>query len=165
MALRVVAMSCLVFLLSLTSFASMATAARCDYHIQVKTGDVYKAGTNSKISLKLISSSGWNLTIGNLEQWGVNPGHDFFERGSLDEFKGRTTCLKPCAITVSSDGSGLASGWYLEYVDITVTGHGINFEEEFDVHQWLDYPKPYKLDVTVNKCSKSSILKPTLSSV
>ncbi|KAI9077470.1 hypothetical protein K1719_040541 [Acacia pycnantha] len=165
MALRVVTMSCLVFLLSLTSFASMATAARCNYDIHVKTGDIYKAGTNSKISLKLISYSGETLTINNLDHWSAEPGHDNFERGSLDHFKGRATCVQPCKITVSSDGSGLASGWYCQYVDVTVTGSGINFEKQFDVDTWLDYEGPYKLDVTVDKCSGSSILKPTLSSV
>ncbi|KAK4263919.1 hypothetical protein QN277_029273 [Acacia crassicarpa] len=158
-------MSFLVFLLSLTSFTSLATAERCDYHIQVKTGDVDHAGTDSRINLKLISSSGETLDIYNLIFWGGSKGHDHFERGQLDHFKARDTCVQPCAITVRSNGKGLASGWYLEYVDVAVTGHGINFEEEFDVNTWLDNVGPYKLQVTVNKCSGSSISKPTLSSV
>ncbi|XP_028795164.1 uncharacterized protein LOC114750727 [Neltuma alba] len=58
MALRVIALSRVVFLLflSLISFAAiLATSEQCTYVVRVKTGDRKDAGTDSKMTLKLKS--------------------------------------------------------------------------------------------------------------
>ncbi|XP_028759069.1 PLAT domain-containing protein 1-like [Neltuma alba] len=111
MALRVIALSSLVFLLSLISFAAMATSAKCAYVVRVKTGDVQDASTDSTISLKLNTSSGNGFSVDNLEDWGImEPGHNYFEQDKLDVFSGTGPCLDLCAITVISDGRGTYPG-------------------------------------------------------
>ncbi|XP_028759078.1 PLAT domain-containing protein 3-like [Neltuma alba] len=171
MALRITELSCVVFLVSLIGFAAaMATTDEkcCQYNVSVKTGDVNNAGTDSTISLKLKSSSGDSFTIANLEDWGaMEPGHNYFERGNLDFFKGASNCLNVCAITVTSNGAGIKPGWYLEYVNVTVSGD-ISKNIPFPVNRWLaeDEP-PCTLSATVNLCCSCSFypLKSTLFSV
>ncbi|KAI9105038.1 hypothetical protein K1719_022754 [Acacia pycnantha] len=106
MALRV-ELSCLAFLISLlVSFAAMANSQECQYVVRVKTGDRRSAGTDSMISLKLMGSNGNSFAVNNLEGWGImGPGHEYFERGNLDVFSGKATCVNVCAITVTSKGS------------------------------------------------------------
>ncbi|KAI9077473.1 hypothetical protein K1719_040544 [Acacia pycnantha] len=167
MALRVVALSCVVFLLSLISFASMATVDQCHYLVAIQTGDRSGAGTNSKISLKLFNSnSGDSLTVKNIEEWGIMAsGHDYFERGNRDIFSRTAACVDVCAITVTSDNSGYKSGWYLDYVEVTLSG-SISKKISFPANQWLALSEPpYKLSATVDLCSWRIISKSTLSSV
>ncbi|KAI9077484.1 hypothetical protein K1719_040555 [Acacia pycnantha] len=163
MALRVIALSaCLVFLLS----ATMATSDQCLYLVRVQTGDRADAGTDSIISLKLFNSSGGSYTVQNLEDWGImEPGHDYFERGNLDLFSHSAPCINVCGITVTSDNSGSKSGWYLDSVEVTVSG-SITNKVAFPVNQWLALDeKPRRLDATVNLCSWFISLKSILSSV
>ncbi|KAI9126894.1 hypothetical protein K1719_002490 [Acacia pycnantha] len=134
MALRVIALSCLVFLLSLT----MATSDQCQYLVRVQTGDHDNGGTDSKISLKLFNSlSNNSYTVKNLEDSGIMPpGHDYFERGNLDFFSHSGPCISVCGITVTSDNTGNKPGWYLEGVEVTVSGR-ISDKISFPVNQWL----------------------------
>ncbi|XP_028761122.1 PLAT domain-containing protein 2-like [Neltuma alba] len=94
MALRVIALSSLVFLLSLISFAAMAKSEQCTCVVRVKTGDVQDASTDSTISPKLNTSSGNGFSVDNLEDWGMmESGHNYFEQGKLDVFSGTGPCL------------------------------------------------------------------------
>ncbi|XP_028761123.1 PLAT domain-containing protein 3-like [Neltuma alba] len=156
MALRVIGLSCLVFLASLIGFAAMATSQQCQYIVRVKTGDRKDAGTDSVIGLKLTSSSGDSFTVNNLQSWGIMaPGHDYFERGNLDVFSGTGTCLSVCDITVTSNGEGNKPGWYLDFVDITVSG-GLSRKVAFPVNQWLALDEwPRHLYATVNLCARA----------
>ncbi|XP_028790922.1 PLAT domain-containing protein 3-like [Neltuma alba] len=151
MALRSVALTSFVFLLSLISFASMATSEKCTYIVRVKTGDRFSAGTDSTISLKLKSYSGESFTVNNLEEWGLmGPGHEYFERGNIDVFSGRNACLRVCAITVSSNGEGFKPGWYLDYVELTIVGSGKPAKISFPTNQWLaldEWPNHLYADV------------------
>ncbi|KAI9077472.1 hypothetical protein K1719_029671 [Acacia pycnantha] len=165
MALRVIALSCLVFLLSLTMATPMQD--QCLYLVKVQTGDRYGAGADSKITLKLFnSSSDESYTVKNLEDWGIMaPGHDYFEQGNLDIFSRSAPCISVCGIEVTSDNSGSMPGWYLDYVDVTVSG-SISKKIPFPVNQWLALSEsPYKLSATVDLCSWFISLKSTLSSV
>ncbi|XP_028790930.1 PLAT domain-containing protein 3-like [Neltuma alba] len=138
MALRVIALSCVVFLVSLISFATaMGTTKKCQYVVRVTTGNVNNAGMDSTISLKLSSLSGDSFTIANLEDWGsMESCHDYFEKSNLDVFKGTSNCLYVCAVTVSSNGAGYKPGWYLDYVEVTVSGD-VSKDISFPVNQWL----------------------------
>ncbi|XP_028790963.1 PLAT domain-containing protein 3-like [Neltuma alba] len=160
MALRVIALSRVVFLLflSLISFAAiLATSEQCTYVVRVKTGDRKDAGTDSKMTLKLKSASGFSFTVDNLERWGVmGPGHDYFERGNLDVFSGRSPCLRACAMSVISNGEGNKPGWYLDYVEITMVGAGGQTSKvSFPVNQWLALDEwPKHLYANVNLCPR-----------
>ncbi|CAO2830750.1 unnamed protein product [Amaranthus hypochondriacus] len=143
---------------------------KCVYTIYIRTGTVFKAGTDSKISLELWGKTGDGVRITDIESWGglMGPNYDYFERGNLDVFSGRGPCLDEnvCAMKVISDGSGDHHGWYCNYVEITTTGpHAKCAQIKFDVEQWLaNDAYPYQLSVTRNYCPvKDSI--PSLKSI
>ncbi|KAK4270812.1 hypothetical protein QN277_019581 [Acacia crassicarpa] len=163
MALRVLALSCLVFLLSLTI---LATSDQCQYLVRVQTGDVQSAGTNSKISLKLFNLlSNESYTVNNLEDWGIMPpGHDYFERGNLDVFNHSAPCINVCGITVTSDNSGTYPAWFLDSVEVTVSGN-ISKKILFPVYWWLGLDQDTGLSATVDFCSWFICFKSTPSSV
>ncbi|XP_028790927.1 PLAT domain-containing protein 3-like [Neltuma alba] len=167
MALRVIALSCVVFLLSLISFAAMATSEeKCTYIVRVMTGDVKDAATDSTISLNLNNSSGKGFTVDNLENWGImEPGDNYFTQGRLDVFSGTGPCFSVCSITVNSDGTGKYPGWYLDCVEIAVIGCHKRTKAAFSVNQWLFGGDGYHLYATVNLYSGFFVLRPALSSV
>ncbi|XP_028790923.1 PLAT domain-containing protein 3-like [Neltuma alba] len=151
-ALRV-ALSCLVFLSCVCSHECLPPPP-CYYLVRVKTGNVQDAGTESDISLMINSSHpGRYFTVYNLQGWGImDSGHASFERGSLDIFSGTGPCFNGdvCAITLISDGTGQAPGWYLEYVEITIFECYDATKLTFPVNQWLAQGKSYHLHANVN---------------
>ncbi|KAJ7945388.1 PLAT domain-containing protein 1, partial [Quillaja saponaria] len=154
-----------LFLFSLFLFVSIATIARseddCVFTIYVRTGSIFKGGTDSIISLKLYDDDGEYILIRDIEAWAgiMDPGHNYFERGNLDIFSGRVPCLNGpvCAINVTSDGSGSHHGWYVNYVEVTSTGAHINCAQQlFTIEQWLALDtSPYELYAVKNYCSYS----------
>ena len=77
------------------------------YTLYVKTGSIFKGGTDSIIRLSMYN--------GNLETWGgiMGRGYDYFERGNMDIFSGRAPCLggPVCDMHLASDGSGSHHAW------------------------------------------------------
>ncbi|XP_059643536.1 PLAT domain-containing protein 3-like [Cornus florida] len=141
---------------------SVATIARsdddCVYTVYVRTGSIFKGGTDSKISVTLYDTNGWGIRIPNLEAWGglMGPEYNYFERGNLDIFSGRGPCLtgSMCSMNLTSDGSGDHHGWYCNYVEVTSTGAHIPCAQQlFTVEQWLALDtSPYELTAIRNNC-------------
>jgi len=134
----------------------------CVYTIYVRTGWIWKAGTDSVIGLGLRAADGPGFTIPDLARWGglMGAGHDYYERGSVDIFSGRGPCLSspPCAVNLTSDGSGAHHGWYCKSVEVTAAGpHRACARAAFGVEQWLarDAP-PYRLYAERGACAKSA---------
>nr|CAB3503207.1 unnamed protein product [Digitaria exilis] len=134
----------------------------CVYTVFIRTGLIWKAGTDSNITLELAAEDGNGVGISDLPSWGglMGQGHSYFERGNLDIFSGRGPCMArpPCWMRVASDGTGPHHGWYCNYVEVTVTGpHKGCAQQLFTVEQWLatDAP-PYKLDAVVDHCSSDA---------
>ncbi|KAL0333055.1 UNVERIFIED_CONTAM: PLAT domain-containing protein 1 [Sesamum calycinum] len=131
----------------------------CVYTVYVRTGSIFKGGTDSNISLTLYDAKGYGIRINNLEAWGglMGPGYNYFERGNLDIFSGRGPCLTGpvCAMNLTSDGTGSGHGWYCNYVEVTSTGiHQQCAQETFTVEQWLATDtSPYELTAIRNYCS------------
>ncbi|XP_028759063.1 PLAT domain-containing protein 1-like [Neltuma alba] len=142
----------------------MAIPEDCEYEVSVQTGDVPKAQTGSRVSLKLVSCSGKNFTVNDLLEWLQSPRHTPYQRGQLDVFKGNALCLDPCAMIITNHAGPdkVYSGWYLEYVDVK-TGDSTS-PVHFPVYRWLanDVP-PNALNATVNNCNCSDKLKSALS--
>ncbi|KAF5190583.1 Plat domain-containing protein [Thalictrum thalictroides] len=93
----------------------MVQSDDCVYTVYIRTGSIFKAGTDSIMSLTLLDSYGKSIAIPNLETWGglMGPDYNYFERGNLDIFSGRGKCLDTpvCAMNITSDGTGPHHGW------------------------------------------------------
>ncbi|CAD6249446.1 unnamed protein product [Miscanthus lutarioriparius] len=98
----------------------------CVYTVFIRTGSIWKAGTDANITLQLAAADGNGVGISDLPSWGglMGQGHAYFERGNLDIFSGRGPCMAkpPCWMRLTSDGTGAHHGWYCNYVEVTVTG-------------------------------------------
>ncbi|XP_050223980.1 PLAT domain-containing protein 3-like [Mercurialis annua] len=134
----------------------------CVYTLYVKTGSIFKAGTDSKISLTLSDAQGRSVWINDLQSWGglMGPDHDYYERGNLDIFSGRGRCGGGgplCRLNLTSDGLGSHHGWYCEYIEVTSTGpHKECRQTLFYVDQWLATDvSPYKLTAEIDGCGSS----------
>ncbi|KAM0936341.1 putative PLAT/LH2 domain-containing protein [Dioscorea sansibarensis] len=130
----------------------------CVYMLYVRTGSIWKAGTDSVISVDLAGSDGSKVSITDIVSWGglMGKDHDYFERGNLDIFSGRGPCLSSpvCWMNLTSDGSGPHHGWYCNYVEVTTTGPHVPCGQQlFTVEQWLATDaSPYQLYATSNNC-------------
>ncbi|XP_042463357.1 PLAT domain-containing protein 1-like [Zingiber officinale] len=135
----------------------------CVYTIYVRTGTIWKGGTDSIISLAIAGVDGDGVLIEDLESWGglMGDGYDYFERGNLDIFSGRGPCISswpPCWMNLTSDGSGPGHGWYCNYVEVTTTGPHLGCNQQlFTVEQWLARDaSPYQLYAIRDLCSRSN---------
>ncbi|KAK2655790.1 hypothetical protein Ddye_008842 [Dipteronia dyeriana] len=160
MSIKNVSLSLFLFLFLFLSIFTIALSDGddCVYTIYVRTGSIFKGGTDSIISVKLYDKYGEVAQIKNLETWGglMGPGYNYFERGNLDIFSGRGECLDApvCAINLTSDGSGPHHGWYVNYVEVTSTGvHTSCSQQKFEIEQWLALDtSPYELTAIRNFC-------------
>ncbi|KAH7286980.1 hypothetical protein KP509_32G031400, partial [Ceratopteris richardii] len=138
----------------------------CVYSFFIKTSTRISVGMNSVINATLIDSSGSSVLINDIVSWGglMGDGYDYFERGNIDIFSGVAECTSSgtiCAFNVTSDGSGSHPGWYVKYVDVTITGAGIGCANvQFDIDQWIaDDASPYQLYAFRDYCSSVSANK------
>ncbi|KAJ3700501.1 hypothetical protein LUZ61_004206 [Rhynchospora tenuis] len=131
----------------------------CVYSLFVRTGSIWKGGTDSKISVTFLGSDGYGIQITDIESWGglMGSNYNYFERGNLDIFSGRGPCMSsfPCWMNLTSDGQGAHHGWYCNYVEVTATGpHEGCSQQKFDVEQWLATDtSPYQLYAVRDYCS------------
>ncbi|KAG9353677.1 hypothetical protein JZ751_011799, partial [Albula glossodonta] len=102
------------------------------YNIQVMTGDIRGAGTNSKIHILMHGSKG----LKNSGKVFLEGGQ--FERGLIDIFNVEiATLLSPLSrVTIGHDNCGVSSGWYCERVIVYCPFTGI--EQTFPCGKWLD---------------------------
>ena len=87
-----------------------------DYEIQVKTGDVKGAGTDSNVYIILISESGIQSRAIHLDcKW-----RDDFEKGNVDSFKvgGISQLGSIGKIVLWRDSSGLNDDWFVQWVKV-----------------------------------------------
>ncbi|CAM8879442.1 hypothetical protein QQ045_020077 [Rhodiola kirilowii] len=152
---------CIYMLLALAlSIIAPSSADDCVYTIYVRTGSIFKGGSDSIISTTFTNIYNETVQIDDLEIWGglMEPGHNYFERGNLDIFSGRGKCLALdapiCALNLTSDGSGPHHGWYVNYVEVTSTGvHTACSQTQFTIEQWLATDtSPYQLTALRNYC-------------
>lgn len=137
----------------------MGILQKCVYTFFVKTGDRLKAGTDSKIGLILSDSGLRSIDIPDLTKWGLMDSHrDYFERGNLDIFSGRETCLEPpiCNLKLVSDGAGAHPGWYVEYIEVAISRpDGPCTQITFPVNKWLgSLSHPTEVTVLLEGCRK-----------
>uniref|UniRef100_A0A667ZD74 Lipoxygenase homology PLAT domains 1 n=1 Tax=Myripristis murdjan TaxID=586833 RepID=A0A667ZD74_9TELE len=102
------------------------------YNVQIVTGNIRGAGTNSKIHIVMHGSKGLK-----------NSGKVFleggkFERGLTDIFNVEIAALlSPLSrVTIGHDNDGVSAGWYCEKVVVYCPFTGI--EQTFPCSKWLD---------------------------
>ncbi|TSK72011.1 Lipoxygenase homology domain-containing protein 1 [Bagarius yarrelli] len=102
------------------------------YNIQVMTGDIRGAGTNSKIHLVMYGQKG-NKNSGKIFLEGGT-----FERAQIDIFNAEIMDLiSPLSrVTIGHDNAGISCGWYCEKVTVYCPYTGI--EQVFPCRRWLD---------------------------
>ncbi|CAN1152000.1 PLAT domain-containing protein 2 [Linum perenne] len=166
MASRIFLLSVLL-LLAVSTVPSSADDDECVFTLFVRTGSIFKGGTDSVIGARLFDENGYYVQINDLVAWGglMEKGHNYFERSNLDIFSGRAPCLTSpfCALNLTSDGSGAHHGWYCNYVEATSTGvHGNCSQQLFTVEQWLATDtSPYELSAIRSSCPYDLVTKET----
>ncbi|CAA7019852.1 unnamed protein product [Microthlaspi erraticum] len=151
----------LLLIATVSSVAFAGDDADCVYTFFLRTGSIFKAGTDSIISARISDKYGDYIGIRNLEAWGglMGKGHHYYERGSLDIFSGKAPCLPSpvCSLNLTSDGSGDHHGWYVNYVEVATAGvHAKCSRQSFEVEQWLATDtSPYNLTAVRNNCPVS----------
>ncbi|KAH7520614.1 hypothetical protein FEM48_Zijuj08G0163700 [Ziziphus jujuba var. spinosa] len=82
----------------------------CVYMIYVRTGSIFKGGTDSIVNVGLYDEYGHGIEFKNLRTWGgiMEPGYSYSERGNLDIFSRCGLCLDGpiCVLNLTIDGSG-----------------------------------------------------------
>lgn len=114
------------------------------YTVDVQTGTVDNAGTNADIRLTIYGPNGDSG-----RQLLDDDDDNNFEQGDKDTFFLSLANLGSLTkIHIESDGSGVASGWYLSSVKIT--DPTTNTWYLFDCNKWLDddHSMAYELPVT-----------------
>lgn len=122
----------------------------------VKTGDIAKAGTDSKIKLSMGDLRGKSIQVPDLEKWGImGLEYDYYERGNLDLFVGREKCIGPqiCRMKLESDAKGESPGWFVEYIEVvTVKPESGCKQVKFPVNKWLGVEGVKELNVVLEEC-------------
>ncbi|KAG2566085.1 PLAT domain-containing protein 2-like [Panicum virgatum] len=149
-----------ILLISLVFSARSSIASddddECYYVVKIQTGWQKKAGTDSRITFTM-GDGGREITTNDLAKYCGTGGrfHNYFERGSLDEFRCPSLCLRhePCLLYLESDMRGLGAGWYVEYVEAYMypnrAATEYTYYHKFVVKDWLD-SYPYNRWVLVN---------------
>ncbi|XP_068651436.1 PLAT domain-containing protein 1-like [Aristolochia californica] len=151
--------SLLPFLLLSAAAVTFAISDECVYTVYLRTGQIFKAGTNSKISATFGNAERGVVAVPDLRTWGLmGPDYDYYERGHRDIFSGRGPCVKGplCWLNLTSDGSGDHPSWFCDYLEVTATGpHRGCSQGIFYVNQWLsnDAP-PFQLTALLDGCSQ-----------
>ena len=106
------------------------------YHVEVKTSDVSRAGTNANVHLYMYGESGESGKMPLRAPIGSSH-KDKFERGQTDKFIVETEHIGVInRIMIGHDGKNLGSGWHVDSVIITVPEEGKKYI--FGLHRWLD---------------------------
>ncbi|XP_068609216.1 lipoxygenase homology domain-containing protein 1 [Brachionichthys hirsutus] len=102
------------------------------YNVQVMTGDVRGAGTNSKIHLVMHGAKGLKNSGKVFLEGGA------FERGLIDTFNVEICeLISPLSrVTVGHDNGAVGAGWYCEKVVVYCSFTGV--EQTFPCGMWLD---------------------------
>ncbi|CAF1384950.1 unnamed protein product [Adineta steineri] len=102
------------------------------YLVSVKTGSAMGSGTDAHVFITL-NGDKQKITRHQLDV--PESGRNAFEKNSKDDFKFTDVDVGQLkTITLEHDNSGAASGWFVDFVEVTVNGK----TTKFPVSRWLD---------------------------
>ncbi|CAF0916712.1 unnamed protein product [Rotaria sordida] len=127
------------------------------YNIKIKTGDIFQAGTDADVHLKIFGEKG---NTDRIQLRTTNNTRDQFERGQIDNFTFEIYDLgKIEHILIGHNGKNSGAGWFLDWIEINVP---IRHElYRFTCNRWLDKKEgdgKIELDLKPSDITK----KPTL---
>ncbi|CAF3251609.1 unnamed protein product [Rotaria sp. Silwood2] len=107
---------------------------RTIYNVKIKTGDIFQAGTDANVYLKIF---GEKDTTDKIQLTTGNSTKNKFERGQINSFKLKCYDLgKIERILIGHNGKNLGAGWFLDWIEIEAP----NCRElyRFVCYRWLD---------------------------
>ncbi|CAF2535221.1 unnamed protein product [Rotaria sp. Silwood2] len=139
---------------SSTTESSSDSSKNIEYTITVQTGSVQFAGTDANVFISLYGDK--NKIVRYQLKTSVNH-KDIFEKGQKDDFVVKDIDIGQLkTITIEHDGTGLASGWYLDFVQVKYDNNTVMFP----VERWLDTnqdDKRISLELEPNKKPTSKL--------
>lgn len=138
--------------LSLLGATASQAEIRVNYKVTIKTPNIKKAGTDAKISIRLVGTKGSHSFQLRGDKHNVfkrvrtNSGRylrvkkrvNRFEKGSTDLYEFKCDYLgELTGIYVSHDNKGSNAGWYLGYMRVDMTNAGSRRSTVFPCHRWL----------------------------
>ncbi|MBO2451639.1 hypothetical protein J4573_31430 [Actinomadura barringtoniae] len=125
-----------------------------DYQIATHTGTENKSGTNANVHITLHGTAG---DSGSLL---LDSDDNNFESGQTDTFNVSIPGVGNLnTVTISSDNSGSAAGWYLDWIKVTQQSTGAWWQ--FDCYRWLDSDEGNSLSYTLSVTDSSASSEPT----
>ncbi len=98
---------------------------KTSYHVLVKTGDKFGAGTDANVHLKMY---GTNMESNLIRLETSENTKNKFERGQVDEFRIESEDIgKIERILIGHDGKNPGAGWFFDYAEISVPSKGIKY--------------------------------------
>ncbi|CAF3582320.1 unnamed protein product [Rotaria sordida] len=125
-----------------------------EYTITVQTGSVQFAGTDAHVFISLYGDK--NKIVRYQLKTSVN-NRNLFEKGQKDDFVLEDIDIGHLkTITIEHDGTGVAAGWYLDFVQVKYKNNTVMFP----VERWLDVDhddKRISLELEPNKKPTSKL--------
>ncbi|CAF5077859.1 unnamed protein product, partial [Rotaria sp. Silwood1] len=91
------------------------------YNIKIKTGDIFQAGTDADVHLKIFGEKG---NTDKIQLRTINNTKALFERGSIDNFTCEFYDLgKIEHILIGHNGKKSGAGWFLDWIEIDIPIH------------------------------------------
>ncbi|CAM0946846.1 unnamed protein product [Alopecurus aequalis] len=121
---------------------------KCHYQLDVRTEDVFLAGTDSTIYFDLYSKD--NAVI-STSMYGFQDSTTF-ERGTTTTIPLDTWCIRPCRLNITLDDLVSFASWRCESVRVFVSGD-VKADVTFDVRKWIGPEEGDDgMTVTVDNC-------------
>jgi len=126
---------------------NQCASIKSDFVINVKTGDIKGAGTDSNVYCTLLSEDGVLSRAMKLDcRW-----KDDFEKGNVDTFyvnTGQPSFGPIKEIEIWRDESGLNDDWYVEWINVKKAypeKHEDNPDQVFPFHRWVSSDRHLKI--------------------
>ncbi|CAF3703956.1 unnamed protein product, partial [Rotaria sordida] len=129
------------------------------YNVRIKTGDIFRAGTDADVHLKIFGENG---DTDKIQLRTANNTSNKFEQGRIDHFTFEFDDLgKIQHIIIGHNGKNIGAGWFLDWIEIDIPMRGELYR--FVCNRWLDKSEgdgKIELDLTPSDVIKKTRVMP-----